>query len=290
VTTIDGCIWAGKFVDKTDLGAKANLAAYGTFNGTITVKNCYYLEGCATDGNGVVQNGIGNETLETATQDEEGSTIAKTAKQFSSGEVCYLLNSGVIDGTQAFYQNIDNGEEVDSVPVFTGGTVYKVGPCTGIKEYTNIEEDIVCEHIWGNDVCSTCGLSMLKSVSDITKIDHTGKSIFTELLLCKSLDEIVTVIEGYTTKLTASFGDYIGTGSTVEVLDNDANTVSTYTVVVENDVNGDSVCDVLDCAQVARVTSGYDSFDGAYKLAAHSDNNGEIDINDYQAIVNAALQ
>ncbi len=255
-----------------------------------TIENCYYLEGCATDGNGVTQNGVGNETLGMTTEDVEGSTIAKTAEQFASGEVCYLLNSGVIDGTQVFYQNIDNGEEVDSAPVFSGGTVYKVGPCTGIKEYTNIEADAVCEHSWENDVCSVCGLSMLKSVSDKTEIDHTGKSIFTELLLCKFLDEIVTVIEGYTTKLTASFGDYIGTGSTVEVLDSDANTVSTYTVVVENDVNGDSVCDVLDCAQVARVISGYDSFEGVYKLAADSDNNGEIDINDYQAIVNAALQ
>ena len=266
------------------------VGAICAYNVAASIDNCYYLEGCATDGNGVVQNGIGNETLGKATEDIEGATALKTAEQFASGEVCYLLNGGVTDGTQSFYQNLDNGEEINSTPVFSGGTVYKVGPCTGVKEYTNIEADAVCEHIWGNDVCSTCGLSMLKSVSDKTKIDHTGKSIFTELLLCKSLDEIVTVIEGYTTKLTASFGDYIGTGSTVEVLDSDANTVSTYTVVVENDVNGDSVCDVLDCAQVARVTSGYDSFDGAYKLAADSDNNGEIDINDYQAIVNAALQ
>lgn len=53
----------------------------------------------------------------------------KNATQFASGEVAYLLNSGTIDGTQAWYQNIDNGLTPDSYPVLTNNnknTVYKV--------------------------------------------------------------------------------------------------------------------------------------------------------------------
>lgn len=48
----------------------------------------------------------------------------KTAEQFSSGEVCYLLNGGVIDGTQVWYQTIGT----DDKPLFEGKTVvYNAG-------------------------------------------------------------------------------------------------------------------------------------------------------------------
>ena len=57
-----------------------------------TVKNCFYL----TSGS--------------------GKGTVKTEEQFNSGEVAYLLNNGVTDGTQAWYQNI-GGENADSYPV-----------------------------------------------------------------------------------------------------------------------------------------------------------------------------
>ena len=56
----------------------------------------------------------------------ESGEIAKTAEQFASGEVCSLLNKGVTDGSQIWYQNIDNGAEQDAAPVAdtSHGTVY----------------------------------------------------------------------------------------------------------------------------------------------------------------------
>ncbi|MGN0470783.1 MAG: hypothetical protein ACI4GV_07715, partial [Acutalibacteraceae bacterium] len=56
---------------------------------------------------------------------KSGATaVSKTAYAFSSGEVAYLLNHSVTDGTQIWYQNIDNGETPDAYPKFDGGTVY----------------------------------------------------------------------------------------------------------------------------------------------------------------------
>ncbi len=52
---------------------------------------------------------------------------SKTAAQFASGEVAYLLNRGVTDGTQAWYQNLDNGKTPDAWPQLTDNgrnTVY----------------------------------------------------------------------------------------------------------------------------------------------------------------------
>ena len=56
----------------------------------------------------------------------ESGDAAKTAEQFASGEVCSLLNKGVTDGSQIWYQNIDNGAEKDAAPVAdtSHGTVY----------------------------------------------------------------------------------------------------------------------------------------------------------------------
>lgn len=54
------------------------------------------------------------------------SVESKNSNQFSSGEVAYLLNSKVADGTQVWYQNIDNGLAPDNYPVFEGGTVYYI--------------------------------------------------------------------------------------------------------------------------------------------------------------------
>ncbi len=50
------------------------------------------MAGCATDENETVQNGIGANQGETTT-DTEGITTAKTADEFASGEVCWLLNN-----------------------------------------------------------------------------------------------------------------------------------------------------------------------------------------------------
>ena len=63
---------------------------------------------------------------------------AKTAQQFASGEVCSLLNHGVSDGSQYWYQNIDNDGEKDQAPVADSshGTVY-TGYQECVKSYSN---------------------------------------------------------------------------------------------------------------------------------------------------------
>lgn len=66
----------------------------------------------------------------------------KTADQFASGEVAFLLNSGVTDGTQSWYQNLDNGKTPDHYPVLSDNgdnTVYAVmtSDADAIRDYSN---------------------------------------------------------------------------------------------------------------------------------------------------------
>lgn len=92
--------------------------------GQATVSNCYYLTGSADKGQGQL------------TTDAAG-TVVKTADEFASGEVCYLLNGSTSEGDLVWYQNLDNGQRVDSCPVLdnTHGTVYCIDENTAF--YSN---------------------------------------------------------------------------------------------------------------------------------------------------------
>ena len=123
-------------------------------------------------------------------------------------------------------------------------------------------------------------------------IDYENKLIFLLKDCVTSLDDILYVPSSSMAFAEASHisgdNEFLGTGSIVTVFDgNDIS--SEYTVIVEGDTNGDSVCDVLDTLSVAKVSNGHTSFDGAYAIAADSNQDEVIDINDYQAIVNKAV-
>lgn len=109
------------------------------------VSNCYYLEGSASSG------------LEGS--DVEDAAIVKTAEAFASGEVAYLLNGGVTDGTQSYYQTL--GE--DNAPKLSArGTVYYgyVDCAATEKSYANNPlSTTVIPHSYGElvaEVVATC--------------------------------------------------------------------------------------------------------------------------------------
>ena len=84
-----------------------------------TFTRCYYLVGCAKDGNGTIQSGRGSSALGECWQDIEG-VVGKT--DFVSGEVAYLLQG--TQNTPIWGQNIDNGLPNQMHPVLGGATVY----------------------------------------------------------------------------------------------------------------------------------------------------------------------
>ena len=137
-----------------------------------TITNCYYLSGTATGGIG--------------STDVTGSAEAKTATQFASGEVCYLLNGSRSEGTEenplAWYQNISSDSR-DTYPVLTGtgtNTVYQVkilcgGTVDAGNAYSNTNKDITVEHILPE---SPVFNSDKKIYSKICQRDGCGKAFY----------------------------------------------------------------------------------------------------------------
>ena len=120
------------------------LNVYGALTGANfgTIRGCF-ASGVTFSGDGVsypIAQDFSQSKLENVyyQAEVESGEIAKTAAQFASGEVCSLLNRGVTDGSQYWYQNIDNDAEKDAVPVpdRSHGTVYS-GYQGCIKAYSN---------------------------------------------------------------------------------------------------------------------------------------------------------
>ncbi len=99
-TTLENNLWAGKFIDETDLGDKAHISAFGTLRGGETVKNCYALNTAPY--------------ITTENQNIKGISSV-TAQQLASGEVADFLGS-------AWGQDLSKEK---SLPVLAGAKVYK---------------------------------------------------------------------------------------------------------------------------------------------------------------------
>ena len=82
--------------------------------------------------------------------------------------------------------------------------------------------------------------------------------------------------------------NYFGTGSLFYIYENGV-VAESYTVIVEGDVNGDSVVDVLDASAVEKATNSHKELTGNYRLAGDSNRDGMIDVVDYQSVVNRAI-
>ncbi len=111
----------------------SGLVAETSYDIELTIKNSYNygkVGDCSGDivyhvssGNDISKHYENNYTLDGVGWQTHATHVS--AEAFNSGEVAYLLNRGVTDGTQVWYQNIDNDLGVDKSPLFAGGTVYE---------------------------------------------------------------------------------------------------------------------------------------------------------------------
>lgn len=105
----------------------------------------------------------------------------------------------------------------------------------------------------------------------------------------KDINSLISANAGYTISGSASKEGFFGTGSKVSVLDGNNSLQKVYSLVVNGDVNGDSVCDVLDCMTNELVLSGDTTLSNEYLVAGDFNQNGAIDDVDFQSVVNNAI-
>ncbi|MGN0539636.1 MAG: dockerin type I repeat-containing protein [Candidatus Fimenecus sp.] len=194
--------------------------------------------------------GFGSASMSGAT------ATAKTAAQFESGEVAFLLNNGVTDGTQAWYQTLGT----DDYPTLdnTHGTVYYnayypgcVGaPGTPAYKYENVAgSEELPPHNFVDGICTICGAE--QHIVIVEEDLHAeglvlGANTAADCKAELNTAEMYVVIKNINGDALAD-SDLVGTGATITYYDRTTNAaVKTVTVVLYGDVNGDGLCDTTD--------------------------------------------
>ena len=110
-TTLENCLFAGRFERGANLTDQAFLGAFGTLRSVNAIKNCYYL---GDDGLAAVHS---DSDLKPGSDNVEITSV--TEEQLKSGEVAWLLNGSQSEGV--WKQNVG----IDPYPSFTGNPVTK---------------------------------------------------------------------------------------------------------------------------------------------------------------------
>ena len=175
--------------------------------------NCYYLTGTADCG-------IGN------TEDIEGFTKAVASTQFTSGEVCHLLNSGKAFGSQAWGQHLN----YDEYPVL--GSKYKViRAARGDKDASDNDTYWATFSNRDNDVTLSVPVNRTLVVYNTTVSDN-------KLTLSDRDDCQVAKVEGV---LLKSDGEYVNAkANETDVLTPSDNTDLVATPATEQTINAET--------------------------------------------------
>lgn len=125
-----------------------------------------------------------------------------------------------------------------------------------------------------------------------TVIYHDSMYVYTSEELCANIYDLVNEMTDSYVWIYPShkYGstELMGTGTVIEVeFRNDY--IGEYTLVVNGDTNGDSVCDVLDCVDVQRASVNRGTLEDAKHEAGDLNGDGSVTAEDYQSIVNKAV-
>ena len=273
---IVGVNWGGKIRNCYNTGSisASNYGAGGIagYNYYATIMNCYSSAAISAPKSvggicGASDGGTVN-TCYYSSKDFKGAAVgrsdsgteqnvsAKTATQFTSGEVAYLLSGGVTDGTQVWYQTIGT----DGCPTLdnTHGTVYYnasypgcVGaPGTPTYTYENIARDTeIPPHNFVDGVCTICGAE--QHIVIVEEDLHAeglvlGANAASDCIAELNTSEMYVEIKNIN-GVALTDTDLVGTGATITFYDRTTNAeIKTVTVVLYGDVNGDGLCDADD--------------------------------------------
>ncbi len=222
-----------------------------------------------------------------------------------SGEI-YLQNAISI------YMNNAPLTEIEIPYNVTTLKAYRFGDCNTLKSATipptvteiednaffNFNENFVIYCLEGSVACSYAHANNIKchELSITSKpgsnIDYTNKVIYTSTYNANRISDLIYISESKTSvTLGSSYinGKHLwGTGSTVTVYDDLGR--EDFTLVVTGDVNGDSICDVLDVSKANLAVNEQAELSEHYSLAADTNADNKITVDDYASIVNLALQ
>ena len=126
---------------------------------------------------------------------------------------------------------------------------------------------------------------------DDARIDHVNKRIYTDVYNLSDIYSLITVTDEKTHFALGSQysnGKHVwGTGSTITIYEGEART--DYALIINGDINGDSVIDVLDVSYIEKSMNNNCELNVHSTVAADVNGDNQITVADYQQALNTVL-
>lgn len=126
---------------------------------------------------------------------------------------------------------------------------------------------------------------------DDARIDHVNKRIYTDVYNLSDIYSLITVTDEKTHFALGSQysnGKHVwGTGSTITIYEGEART--DYTLIINGDINGDSIIDVLDVSYIEKSMNNNCELNVHSTVAADVNGDNQITVADYQQALNTVL-
>ena len=266
-TTIENCLFAGRFERGANLTDQAFLGAFGTLRSVKAIKNCYYL---GDDGLEAVHS---DSDLKPGSDNVEITKV--TEEQLKSGEIAYRLQ----EANEIWGQKIGT----DDYPVLGSESVYYgYVSCAddAVTVYTNdsTASDKKPAHNWSDKdgICANgCGERAFNAIN--------GMTADSEKRILSGIAPGSESLDGYTEILVDGIGwtleNGVGTGCTA-TLGNTEEVFAEYTILIFGDVNGDGWYDGQDAVIVSCLANGMltqEDVSEAVYTAADCNHDGVID-------------
>ncbi len=125
----------------------------------------------------------------------------------------------------------------------------------------------------------------------VARIDHVNKRIYTDVYNLSNIYSLITVTDEkshFALGSQYSNGNHIwGTGSTITIYEGENR--ADYTLIINGDINGDSVIDVLDVSYIEKTMNNNYELDDHSAVAADVNGDSQITVADYQQALNTVL-
>lgn len=228
---------------------------------------------------------------------ETGTAEVLYTPDFSAGDYYYIYGFK--------YENCQLICEVYNTPNFE---------LTTAADNTQTQEHHVCSDYWVIDKgssstqqgskhreCIHCLISLETgslplvsiNIKNTATAEYDSCVLFTDIFVCDNINDLITASGTTSLQTTPSYNvnsdELFGTGTLISLY-NGADYIYDLTVIVKGDLNGDSVCDVLDVAKTENYANENATPTQNEIYAANGEIADTIDVQTYQAIVNTALE
>ncbi len=210
------------------------------------------------------------------------------------GEGCFKDNQNVtrviipIGVTKIGYLAFMNCKSLEYVSI--PATVTEIG----MQAFYGFEGIILCQkdsvaHQYAVENDIDYVFPTIEAADSRSKVDFEYQMIYTSVANCTDITEIIVTPPTMISLPVAKDGEsFYGTGATITIFDG-VDFRGDYTIIVQADMNGDGVCNVIDVSEAERMASGHKEATLEQIYAANGEAREEFSVSDYQSVVNCAL-